>query len=57
MSEEVKEDILMVKCFTCGEEVPYLASVARLGKHFCTMLCRDIFDERNDYGHERGRRK
>lgn len=39
-------------CQGCGIPIEPEESHTRYGIHFCSPACVDIYDERNDYGHE-----
>ncbi len=39
-------------CGSCQESVNPKTVYTRYRHRFCSLECRDIFDERNDYGHE-----
>lgn len=39
------------QCYTCEEPVNPVTVYTRFGIKFCSDECRDLFDERNDYGH------
>lgn len=43
----------LVECTTCQESVRTYIAVKRFSARFCSLSCRDIYDEKNDYGHEK----
>ncbi|TZF84548.1 hypothetical protein FW774_06055 [Pedobacter sp. BS3] len=51
MSKKSLIDHDLTHCYTCGGKINPHNYYLRFNHRFCTDSCRDIFDEKNDYGH------